>query len=107
MEWIRGHVLGRGSSAAVSAASSTTGDVFAVNVKIADFGCAKWVSENVPFSGTPMFMAPEVARGEEQGFAADIWALGCVLIEIATGGSPWTNVTDPVSILYKIAYSDE
>ncbi|GJW48158.1 mitogen-activated protein kinase kinase kinase 18-like protein [Tanacetum coccineum] len=215
MEWTRGHVLGRGSSATVSAASSTTGDVFAVksvsisnseslhreqhflsildspyvvsykgcditnegnnkvmynlmmeympqgtivealqgqkcgkrfdemeissyirqvvkgleyihscgivhcdikganllvsenNVKIADFGCAKWVSESVPFSGTPMFMAPEVARGEEQGFAADIWALGCVLIEIATGGSPWTNVTDPVSILYKIAYSDE
>ncbi|PWA57727.1 mitogen-activated protein kinase kinase kinase 17 [Artemisia annua] len=77
------------------------------NVKIADFGCAKWVSESVPFSGTPMFMAPEVARGEEQGFAADIWALGCVLIELATNSSPWTNATDPVSILYKIAYSDE
>ncbi|KAI3828043.1 hypothetical protein L1987_02137 [Smallanthus sonchifolius] len=67
-------------------------------VKIADFGCAKWASE-------PMFMAPEVALGEEQGFAADIWALGCVVIEMATCGSPWLNVNDPTSVLYKIAFS--
>ncbi|KAI3497280.1 hypothetical protein L1887_39775 [Cichorium endivia] len=76
-------------------------------VKIADFGCAKWVSEGVAVCGTPMFMAPEVARGEEQGFAADIWALGCVVIEMATGGLPWTNVDDPVSVLYKIGFSGE
>ncbi|CAI9304017.1 unnamed protein product [Lactuca saligna] len=60
-------------------------------VKIADFGCAKWASEGVAVCGTPVFMAPEVARGEEQGFAADIWAVGCVVIEMATGGLPWTN----------------
>ncbi|KAK1418182.1 hypothetical protein QVD17_27324 [Tagetes erecta] len=77
------------------------------NVKIADFGCAKWANESVPVRGTPMFMAPEVARGEEQGFAADIWALGCVVIEMATGGSPWLNMNDPTSVLYKIAYSGE
>ncbi|KAL8195363.1 hypothetical protein R6Q57_025766 [Mikania cordata] len=76
-------------------------------VKIADFGCAKWANESVPVRGTPMFMAPEVARGEEQGFAADVWALGCVVIEMATGFSPWLNVDDPVSVLYKIAYSGE
>ncbi|KAF3652642.1 putative mitogen-activated protein kinase kinase kinase A-like [Capsicum annuum] len=29
-----------------------------------------------PISGTPMFMAPEVARGEEQGCPCDIWSLG-------------------------------
>ncbi|KAK1431133.1 hypothetical protein QVD17_14395 [Tagetes erecta] len=77
------------------------------SVRIADFGCAKWVSERVPVRGTPMFMAPEVARGDEQGFAADVWALGCVVIEMATGCSPWLNVHDPVSVLYKIAYSGE
>ncbi|KAI3755597.1 hypothetical protein L1987_55401 [Smallanthus sonchifolius] len=76
-------------------------------VKIADFGCAKWVGEDVPVRGTPMYMAPEVARGEGQGSAADIWALGCVVIEMATGDSPWSNVNDPVSVLYKIAYSGE
>ncbi|KAK9074150.1 hypothetical protein SSX86_006747 [Deinandra increscens subsp. villosa] len=80
-------------------------------VKIADFGCAKWAgeSEGEPIRGTPMFMAPEVARGEEQGFAADVWALGCVVIEMATGGSPWMNVhePEPASVLYKIAFSGE
>lgn len=80
--------------------------------KIADFGCAKWTnsaaSTTMPIAGTPMFMAPEVARGEEQGCPADIWALGCTIIEMATGMSPWPNVnSDPLSILYKIAHSGE
>lgn len=75
--------------------------------KLADLGCAKWVNPAVAgtIGGTPMFMAPEVARGEEQGFPADIWALGCTIIEMAIGGSPWPNVTDSMSLLYKIAYS--
>ncbi|XP_038703707.1 mitogen-activated protein kinase kinase kinase 18-like [Tripterygium wilfordii] len=80
-------------------------------VKIADFGCAKWVNAAEPdsgrISGTPAFMAPEVARGEEQGFPSDIWALGCTIIEMATGGSPWSNVEDPVSVIYRIGYSGE
>ncbi|KAI3753369.1 hypothetical protein L2E82_25421 [Cichorium intybus] len=78
-----------------------------IGAKIGDFGCAKLADEVVPVSGTPMFMAPEVARGEEQGFPADIWALGCTVIEMATGGSPWINVNDPVSVLYRIAFSGE
>ncbi|KAK1423932.1 hypothetical protein QVD17_19243 [Tagetes erecta] len=76
-------------------------------VKIGDFGCAKWAHQASHISGTPMFMAPEVARGEEQLFPADIWALGCTVIEMATGGSPWPNVDNPVSVLYRIAFSDE
>ncbi|KAF3443590.1 hypothetical protein FNV43_RR13278 [Rhamnella rubrinervis] len=63
--------------------------------KIADFGCARRVdtveTETAVIGGTPMYMAPEVARGEEQGFACDIWALGCTVIEMATGCSPWRN----------------
>ncbi|CAI0550782.1 unnamed protein product [Linum tenue] len=60
------------------------------DVKLADFGCAKRVeSSSSPGSigGTPMFMAPETARGEEQGFAGDVWGLGCAVIEMATGES--------------------
>ncbi|KAI3695469.1 hypothetical protein L1987_78466 [Smallanthus sonchifolius] len=76
-------------------------------VKIGDFGCAKWADQAGPICGTPMFMAPEVARGEEQGFAADIWALGCTFIEMAAGVSPWPNADDPVAILYRIAFSEE
>ncbi|KAG6637641.1 mitogen-activated protein kinase kinase kinase 18 [Carya illinoinensis] len=81
--------------------------------KIADLGCAKLVgkvagngdSSMSALSGTPMFMAPEVARGEEQGFPADVWALGCTIIEMATGSSPWPEMNDPVSVLYRIGFS--
>ncbi|KAF5730536.1 putative Mitogen-activated protein kinase kinase kinase [Tripterygium wilfordii] len=77
--------------------------------KIADLGCARFVGSdsNLGFSGTPLFMAPEVARGEEQGFEADVWAVGCTVIEMATGKSPWLEMNDPVSALYRIGFSDE
>ncbi|KAG2244837.1 hypothetical protein Bca52824_093309 [Brassica carinata] len=61
--------------------------------KIADMGCAKPVSRS-DFSGTPAFMAPEVARGEEQRFPADVWALGCTVIEMMTGSTPWPELND-------------
>nr|XP_004244346.1 mitogen-activated protein kinase kinase kinase 18-like [Solanum lycopersicum] len=79
------------------------------NVKIADLGCAKLMKDgkNSGFSGTPAFMAPEVARSEEQGFAADIWAFGCTIIEMATGLVPWCEINDPVSALYRIGYSGD
>ena len=76
--------------------------------KIGDLGCAKSAADSTgAIGGTPMFMAPEVARGEEQGCASDIWSLGCTVIEMVTGGAPWPNVEDPFSALYHIAYSSE
>ncbi|KAI3755880.1 hypothetical protein L1987_55689 [Smallanthus sonchifolius] len=80
-------------------------------VKIGDLGCAKMVQNggtaNSKFSGTPVFMSPEVARGEEQGFPADVWAVGCSVIEMATGSNPWPEINDPVAGLYRIGYSGE
>lgn len=85
-------------------------------VKIADLGCAKLVGDSSKcsdksdwssFSGTPMFMAPEVVRGEEQGMEADVWALGCTIIEMATGTAPWPEETDPVSVLYRVGFSKD
>ncbi|KAL9346978.1 hypothetical protein Peur_061831 [Populus x canadensis] len=87
-----------------------TGD----GAKIADLGCAKRVDEvsgdidlktTAPIAGTPLYMAPEVARGEHQGFPADIWSVGCTVVEMATGEAPWVNVSDPVSALYQIGFS--
>ncbi|ESQ42949.1 hypothetical protein EUTSA_v10015237mg [Eutrema salsugineum] len=77
--------------------------------KIADFGCAKTVTKNgnLEFSGTPAFMSPEVARGEEQSFPADVWALGCTVIEMATGLSPWPELNDVVAAIYKIGFTGE
>ncbi|KAI3456906.1 hypothetical protein Pfo_013569 [Paulownia fortunei] len=80
-------------------------------LKIVDFGCSKWIesggSAAQTFAGTPAYMAPEVARGEEQSFPADIWALGCTIIEMATGSNPWPEMKDPASALYRVAYSKD
>ena len=79
--------------------------------KIADFGCARRVADSDDggvIAGTPAFMAPEVARGEEQGFPADVWALGCTVLEMITGEAPWHDVShDPVTVLYRIGFSGE
>ncbi|KAM7279961.1 hypothetical protein ACFE04_007095 [Oxalis oulophora] len=77
-------------------------------VKISDLGCAKLVGTTMSaFAGTPAFMSPEVARSEEQGFEADIWSVGCTIIEMATGSTPWPELNDPVSALYRIGFSSE
>ncbi|EPS71117.1 hypothetical protein M569_03641, partial [Genlisea aurea] len=77
--------------------------------KICDFGCARFAEPGggSVISGTPAYMAPEVARGEEQEFPADIWALGCTVIEMATGSNPWPEMKDPASTLYRVAYSGD
>ncbi|MED6148268.1 hypothetical protein PIB30_051522 [Stylosanthes scabra] len=78
-------------------------------VKIADFGLTKRLNESagVPLAGTPAFMSPEAVRGEEQGYPCDVWGIGCTVIEMATGCSPWPKVKDPVSMLYHVGYSGE
>ncbi|XP_062223408.1 mitogen-activated protein kinase kinase kinase 18-like [Phragmites australis] len=82
---------------------------------LADFGCARWTSAEdgnaacgAMIRGTPLFLAPEAARGEAQGTAADIWALGCTVIEMATGGAPWPQrFADPVAALHHVAHSGD
>ncbi|KAM0906777.1 hypothetical protein ACQ4PT_016578 [Festuca glaucescens] len=75
--------------------------------KIADFGCARAVGSDRPVAGTPAFMAPEVARGQEQGPAADVWALGCTVVEMATGRAPWSDMEDGgvLAAMHRIGYT--
>uniref|UniRef100_A0ACD5VQ11 Uncharacterized protein n=1 Tax=Avena sativa TaxID=4498 RepID=A0ACD5VQ11_AVESA len=91
------------------------GDVKARNVmvdadgraKLADFGCARTTDcDERPIGGTPAFMAPEVARGEEQDLASDVWALGCTVIEMATGRAPWSDMDDVFAAIHRIGYTD-
>ncbi|KAJ3677259.1 hypothetical protein LUZ60_002983 [Juncus effusus] len=84
------------------------------HAKISDFGSSIRIcndkSSNISFSGTPAFMAPELARGEEWGLEADTWALGCTVLEMATGKAPWSDVIkdqEVMSAIYRIGFCSE
>ncbi len=49
--------------------------------------------ESGTVSGTLVYMAPEVLRGDEGDERSDLWALGVVLFEMATGELPFTGKT--------------
>lgn len=57
--------------------------------------------------GTVCWMAPEVLQAPAStGPASDIWSLGCTVIEMATGDSPWgPTIGDACSALYRIGLS--
>ncbi|MCE3216474.1 hypothetical protein HAX54_006648 [Datura stramonium] len=81
-------------------------------VKIADFGLAKR-SESAKddklrceLRGTPLYMSPEMVTGGEQDTPADIWALGCVVAEMATGTPVW-RCSDITKLLITIGMGDK
>nr|GME21782.1 mitogen-activated protein kinase kinase 2-like [Ipomoea batatas] len=75
------------------------------DVKITDFGVSVILESTSgaasTFIGTYNYMSPERISGKSHGFRSDIWSLGLVLLECATGDFPysppqgeegWTNV---------------
>lgn len=55
-------------------------------LKLIDFGGL--VRSAKQTLGTPFWMAPEVLQGDRLTPAADVWAIGIVVIEMATGAPP-------------------
>ncbi|MCO5568695.1 hypothetical protein L7F22_022394 [Adiantum nelumboides] len=74
-------------------------------VKLSDFGGAKQMGESLFSSvkGTPLYMAPEVLtpNGKCYSFSADIWSLGCTILEMADGKPPWSDL-EGFGFLFKV-----
>jgi serine/threonine-protein kinase len=76
-------------------------------VVITDFGVAhitglETMTASGALVGSPAYMSPEQARAHDVGPGADIWALGVLLYEMATGCLPFPG-KDPFSVIAGIA----
>ncbi|CAL5347092.1 unnamed protein product [Camellia sinensis] len=77
-------------------------------IKLADFGASKKVVELATMTGaksmkgTPYWMAPEVILQTGHSFSADIWSVGCTVIEMATGKPPWSQQYQEVAAFLHI-----
>ncbi|KAF1993355.1 Pkinase-domain-containing protein [Amniculicola lignicola CBS 123094] len=90
------------------------------SVKISDFGISKRVEastllngssggkkgQRVSLQGSVFWMAPEVVRQTAYTRKADIWSLGCLIVEMFTGTHPHPNCTQ-MQAIFKIGVSGD
>ncbi|ESQ53374.1 hypothetical protein EUTSA_v10027234mg [Eutrema salsugineum] len=85
------------------------------DAKISDFGLAKRRGEfgeeiRVNIRGTPLYMAPESVNHGEFESPADIWALGCSVVEMSSGKTAWCleeGITNVMSLMVRIGSGEE
>jgi len=76
--------------------------------KVLDFGVSKLAGQSGTLTkghvvGTPGYMAPEQARGEDVDWRADLYALAAITYRALTGHPPFTGKDVP-STLYDVVY---
>ncbi|KAF8163339.1 hypothetical protein B0H34DRAFT_672360 [Crassisporium funariophilum] len=82
-------------------------------IKISDFGISKKVDDNLltgnranrpSLQGSVFWMAPEVVKQVGHTRKADIWSVGCLVVEMLTGEHPWAQLTQ-MQAIFKIGSS--
>ena len=75
--------------------------------KLTDFGISHWDAATLTGDdkalGTPAYMAPEVAAGDDARRAADVFALGATLYAAVEGHSPWGDSGENPEVLRRRA----
>ena len=79
------------------------------SLKILDFGIARWSTSSMTVAGllmgTPDFMSPEQARGEEIDHRSDIFSAGAVFYFLLSGRKPFPGEQLP-NVLHKVEHED-
>ncbi|KND04221.1 ULK/ULK protein kinase [Spizellomyces punctatus DAOM BR117] len=73
-------------------------------LKLADFGFARALPSQSLAStlcGSPLYMAPEILRGDRYDAKADLWSFGAILYEMVTGRPPF-KAQNHIDLLRKI-----
>ena len=76
--------------------------------KLTDFGISRafgdvTVTTTGMVTGTPAYLAPEVASGTPAGFPADVFSLGSTLYTALEGHPPFGTQGNPIAILHRVA----
>merc|ERR1719183_1838619 len=78
-------------------------------VKLTDFGCSKRTEDAAmaTLRGSVPWMAPEVILQRPSRTPADIWSLGCVVIEMTSGKQPWGGFDNHMAAMFRIGVSQD
>jgi len=81
------------------------------SVKLGDFGIARTTADPTLtqtglVTGSPGYMAPEVASGRTAGAAADVWSLGATVFHALEGRPPYDTGENLMAALHRLVNED-